>query len=258
MDWSPMFIHAVESFEHGLEHYLDGSERSRKFAILHLDQAVELFLKEKVVQIGKSIYKSDGTTLNLHEVFSSLKGLAIPEQPRLEELHDLRNVIQHKGLTPDAVTTQFSVKVTYKFVKRFLGAELNVRIENILSREYRALMEGQPLLFEQNEEVVSAFKKTQNASTPTEKIILGYTALSRAVDILAESDTAKASFRHTLRVTAKGFGAHGKDINPLLDTVMRLRNQVVHTDYQPTESDAQDFLKAVRRLLEMIGCIFGD
>ena len=39
-----MFVHASESFEHGLEHYLDGAERSRKFAILHIDQAIELFL----------------------------------------------------------------------------------------------------------------------------------------------------------------------------------------------------------------------
>ena len=72
MKQSPMFLHAVESFEHGLQHHLDGTTKSRKFALLHIDQAIELFLKEKVVRLGKSIYKSDGTTLNLHEVFKSL------------------------------------------------------------------------------------------------------------------------------------------------------------------------------------------
>jgi hypothetical protein len=73
-----MFQHAVESFEHGLEHYLDGSQKGRKFALLHIDQAIELLLKEKVVQIGKSIYKSDGTTLSLHETFSSLRDMKLP------------------------------------------------------------------------------------------------------------------------------------------------------------------------------------
>lgn len=51
---SPMFRHAIESFEHGLEHFLDGTDRSRKFALLHIDHAIELMLKEKCVQLGKS------------------------------------------------------------------------------------------------------------------------------------------------------------------------------------------------------------
>ena len=46
--------------------------------MLHIDQAIELLLKEKVVQIGKSIYKSDGTTLSLHETFSSLRDMKLP------------------------------------------------------------------------------------------------------------------------------------------------------------------------------------
>ena len=114
---SPMLHHAFESFEHGLQHYIDGTEQSRKFALLHLDQAVELFLKEKIVRLGKSIYKTDGTTLTLHESFSSLKTLNIPERPRLEEVHDLRNTVQHKGLTPDHSSTEFYVKIVYEFVK---------------------------------------------------------------------------------------------------------------------------------------------
>lgn len=145
MNQSPMFKHAIESFEHGLEHYLDGSDKSRKFAFLHIDQAIELFLKEKVVQIGKSIYKSDGNTLGIHETFNSLKALSIPEQPRLEELHDLRNTIQHKGLTPDVGSTHFYIEIAYNFVKRFLNSELGSVPEDILSKKHMAFMEGQPL-----------------------------------------------------------------------------------------------------------------
>jgi hypothetical protein len=97
---SPIFKHAIESFEHGLEHYLDGTEKSRKFGLLHIDHAIELLLKERCVRLGKSIYKNDGTTLTIHETFRSLSNsnVSVPEQPRLEELHDLRNTIQHKGL----------------------------------------------------------------------------------------------------------------------------------------------------------------
>jgi hypothetical protein len=256
MNQSPMFKHAVESFEHGLEHYLDGSEKSRKFALLHIDQAIELFLKEKVVQIGKTIYKNDGNTLNLHEAFRSLKNLDIPERPRLEELHDLRNVIQHKGLTPDAGSTQFYVEVAYYFAKRFLNEELDTPLEQILTREYRALLEGQPLLFEKTDEVILAFENALDAETPTQKIISGFTALNRAVDILSNGKTGKVFFRRILRNAAKSFGGKSSDIRPYLGNVMRLRNQVVHSAYQPTDSDADDFLNAIRTILEMIGCEF--
>ena len=36
---SPMLRHAFESFEHGLLHYLEGTELGRKFALLHIDHA---------------------------------------------------------------------------------------------------------------------------------------------------------------------------------------------------------------------------
>lgn len=256
MNQSPMFKHAVESFEHGLEHYLDGSEKSRKFALLHIDQAIELFLKEKVVQVGKTIYKNDGNTLNLHETFRSLQDLDILERPRLEELHDLRNVIQHKGLTPDAGSTQFYVEVAYYFVKRFLNEELDTPLELILTREHRALLEGQPLLFEKTDEVILAFNNALGAETPTQKIISGFTALNRAVDILSDGKTGKILFRRTLRHAASSLGSTPSDIRPQLDTIFRLRNQIVHSDYQPTDSDADDFLSATRTILEIIGCKF--
>ena len=111
--------------------------------MLHVDQSVELFLKERCIQLGKSIYKSHGTTLIIHETFRSLeKEIEIPERPRLEELHDLRNTVQHKGLTPDASTTDFYIRVGYDFAKRFLETELSLPIADVLSRQHRALMEG--------------------------------------------------------------------------------------------------------------------
>jgi hypothetical protein len=251
-----MFQHAIESFEHGLEHYLDGSTKSRKFALLHIDHAIELLLKEKVVQQGKTIYKSNGTTLNLHEAFGSLKSVEIPERPRLEELHDLRNVIQHKGLTPDSGSTQFYVEVAYNFVRRFLEEELSTPIEQVLSREHRAFLEGQPLLLEKTDEVVAAFKEAQIAEDPSQRILMGYTALNRAVDILGDPTTGKVLFRRTLRNAAKSLGFSPAVVDPHLNVVMRLRNQVVHSAYEPSEDDADDYIKAVKAILEMIGCEF--
>lgn len=246
-----MFVHAAESFEHGLEHYLDGSVRSRKFSILHVDHAVELFLKEKTVQTGKSIYKTDGTTLNLHETFSSLKPLKIPEQPRLEELHDLRNTIQHKGLVPDAGSTQFYVEVAYAFVKRFLTDELLVDFASVFPAKYRALMEGQQL--PGSEQVMTAFSEARAAKSPSEKILMGYTALARAAALVDDPKLGKPGFRRAFRQAAHDKGIAIEPVRDLLDSIMSMRNQVVHSAYNPTAEDATKFLAAANELLKLTG-----
>lgn len=256
MSQSPMYRHAGESFEHGLEHFSDGSVKGRKFALLHLDQSIELFLKEKAVQIGKSIYKNDGTTLNLHEVFRSLKDVDIPEQPRLEELHDLRNTIQHKGLTPDSGSTEFYVQIAYEFVKRFLKEELNSSVDEILPKDILSLMETQPIQKEESEKVAAAYDAAKLSETPQERIIAGYTALGRLVSILGDSQSGKVSFRRTLRIAAQRQGNSYNDLKPYLKTIMMIRNQVVHSAYDPTEDDAEAFLSAVKKAMGLAGCEF--
>lgn len=251
MNQSPMFKHAIESFEHGLEHYLDGSDKSRKFAFLHIDQAIELFLKEKVVQIGRSIYKSDGTTLGIHETFNSLKAISIPEQPRLEELHDLRNTIQHKGLTPDIGSTHFYMEIAYNFVKRFLGDELSTVPTDILSKKHIALMEGQPL--DGIDQVIEALERAKQAEDASGKIIMGYTALIQAVQLLGDPSLGRVGVRRTLREAARYNGVDREKLDPYLHVVLSTRNQVTQSNYQPTDLDALNYLEAVSTIIKMIG-----
>ena len=107
---SPMLKHAIESFEHGLQHFLEDTEISRKFALLHVDHAIELMIKEKIVQQGMSIYKGEGKTIGFFEALGKFDETRVPERPRIEELRDFRNTVQHKGLTPDYYTTEFYVR----------------------------------------------------------------------------------------------------------------------------------------------------
>lgn len=253
MNQSPMFKHAIESFEHGLEHYFDGSDKSRKFAFLHIDQAIELFLKEKVVQIGKSIYKSDGNTLGIHETFNSLKALSIPEQPRLEELHDLRNTIQHKGLTPDVGSTHFYIEIAYNFVKRFLNSELGSAPEDILSKKHMALMEGQPL--DGVDQVMEALDRAKQTGDPAGQIIMGYTALIQAVQLLGDPSLGRVGVRRTLREAARNNGVEREKLDPYLHVVLSTRHQVTQSNYQPTDLDAANYLEAVTKIIRMIGVI---
>lgn len=258
MKQSPMLQHAIESFAHGLEHFLDGTERSRKFALLHIDQSVELFLKEKCIQLGKSIYKSDGTTLTLHESFRSLgKEIELPERPRLEELHDLRNTVPHKGLTPDAGTTDFYIHVGYDFAKRFLEKELSLPIADVLSRQHRALMEG-PEAPQAAPEFESALMAALAAPTPAATITAGYTVLSRAAQLLGDPKASRILFRQTLRGEAMSRGVEKGEIDRALETILVLRGQALHGGYEPSRSEALMYLRTVVVVLRMLGYAVSD
>jgi hypothetical protein len=109
-----------------------------KFAILHVDQCIELLLKEKVRASGRSIYKNPKETISVHGAHEILRELAVavPEKPDLEMLHEERNNIQHKYATISAEDAAFHIDKGMRFIKRFLNDELSVQIEDHVPREY--------------------------------------------------------------------------------------------------------------------------
>ena len=137
---SPLLRSAFEVLEHSLYHYFR-SETSldRKFAVLHLDQGVELLLKERVRKFGTSIYlKNKKETISTWEAFEILanKGCNIPERADLELLHDDRNEIQHRYSTPSPEAAVFHMENALKFVDRFVKDEFGMDIRSVLSVEY--------------------------------------------------------------------------------------------------------------------------
>lgn len=137
---SPLFRSAVEVLEHGLWHYFRSTTTAdMKFAILHVDQAIELFLKEKVRSAGKSIYKNPKETISIWGAYDILEkelGCKIPEKPDLELLHEERNSIQHKYANPNPDDTAFHMEKALQFLKRFMKDELGANIADHLSSDY--------------------------------------------------------------------------------------------------------------------------
>ena len=138
--FSPIFRSAVEVLEHGLWHYFrSNTTTDMKFAILHVDQAIELFLKEKVRSAGKSIYKNPKETISIwgsYDVLEKEIGCKIPEKPDLELLHEERNNIQHKYANPDPEDTAFHMEKALQFQKRFLKDELKTDIADHIPLDY--------------------------------------------------------------------------------------------------------------------------
>ncbi len=132
---SPLVRSSLDSLFHALEHNKLDSERDRRFTILHLDQAVELILKEKVKVIGKTIYKKDKTSISLYETKDILEKhtppILISEWPNIDDLHQLRNDVEHMGRTPSTSENKFYADRTEKFMKRFCKDELDLDISQV-------------------------------------------------------------------------------------------------------------------------------
>ena len=136
---SPLLRSAFEVLEHGLWHFLrSDTSTDMKFALLHVDQAIELFLKERVRAGGKSIYKNPKETISIwgaYEILEKELNCKFPEKPDLELLHEERNNIQHKYSNPSPDDTAFHIDRAMKFISRFTKDELKLNIEEHIPSE---------------------------------------------------------------------------------------------------------------------------
>lgn len=137
---SPLLRSAFEVLNHGLWHFFRSENTTdMKFALLHVDQAVELLLKERVRAGGKSIYKNPKETISIWGAYDTLTKelhVAIPERPDLELLHEERNSIQHKYANPSPEDAAFHVEKAMHFIKRFVKDELGLDITQFVPAEY--------------------------------------------------------------------------------------------------------------------------
>lgn len=134
---SPLLRSAIEVLDHGLWHLLrSDTALDMKFAVMHVDQAVELLLKERVRTGRKSIYKRGGKeTISIWAAYDLLEeiGCQIPEKADLEILHEERNGIQHKHSNPDPDTAFFLIETALEFIDRFLRDEMELELSDFVS-----------------------------------------------------------------------------------------------------------------------------
>ena len=134
-DKSPLFVSAAELLAHATELYTQGNERKYKFVILHLANAVELILKDCLIDKGISIYiPKKPQTIGIWDSFEKLQkvGVDVLERPVIELLIDDRNTIQHRFGFPDAETVYFYLLQVVAFFERFLDEEYDVNVTDVL------------------------------------------------------------------------------------------------------------------------------
>jgi hypothetical protein len=147
MPISPMLKFALDSFEEAVEQYKKGTDKGRRYSVLHCDHTIELVLKDRLRRAGVSIYKKNSNqTIEYHDMLNALinnHGVRIAEYPDLRMIHDERNRIQHTGATISDIQTRFYLNQTYQFIKRFLTDEMQLDLYDHIDRDYYNIFKTQ-------------------------------------------------------------------------------------------------------------------
>lgn len=237
-DDSPLFVSAVELLAHSTELYTQGNERKHKFVVLHLANAIELILKDRLVDEGVSIYQSNKpSTLTIWQTFKKLEGVGIkiPEQPVIELLIDDRNAIQHRFGFPDAQTVYFYLKRVIAFFKRFLDEEYGVDLSDTL-RQYLVTEDLAVLGLAEEEAAYAQLDKLFELS-PKAAVLQAYSILEeRFFESLGRYHAGtratpfwrSPAFRHLLDDLALD-GFISQDTARDFDLLRQTRNRAAHT-----------------------------
>ena len=213
---SPMLQMALDLLVHGLQHFINGDPLDHRLTILHLDQSVELTLKERARVGGRQIMRPGGKeSISIIEAYKHLDelGVLIFERANLDLLHEQRNQIQHLFASPDGNTTRFHLDNTLFFMARFLSDEFALRLLDYIPDELLAHdklrhiedMEKLRLLYESAETSYRSGKHTEGISSLVAAVDWTVQLLSerRQIEIVGSSTADLVSGADAKRVFSR-------------------------------------------------------
>ncbi len=246
------------------------NEKKLRFSILHADNSVELILKELVRYKKTSIYEKNGKTIDFYKalgILTNKHGVPIPERSDLELVHDMRNLIQHKGanVTPDE--TEFYLSTVFYFLERIIKDELNLDISRLIDKRFYNLFRKsgtknlKPAKKDSQKKTKKKPSKTfkkrttkkTKSSTYEKSLVNNYNVVqyTNQLDNLArqavllknalpEKELAKLV---DIVKPLSNLKIVDKSVIESYKAVHDLRNRLVHTDYLPNEKEFKKFQK---------------
>ena len=261
---SPLFQSAMELLGHSFSHFNDSKELDRKLVILHLANAVELILKDLVLDSGESIYKSPKETITIHGCISTLqnKGISIPYLNKVELLIDERNALQHRFGSPNELTAIFYMNIAQAFFKDILKDHYNQDYEELVAqfvdpKELHAFRMREP----NDDAELENLKKLANvhplgallsAMTYFEKKIIDF-----SVSIGLEEDLRRRPYWSMMsHRSLEQFGVGiPSDLNEEMDETRRLRNLTAHGRKEPTKDEVSKAIDSIEKFEQFLSTI---
>lgn len=260
-DSSPLFISAAELLIHSVELFKQVDERKYKFIILHLANAVELILQDRLIDAGKSIYESTKpVTISIWKALDTLDKLRIkiPERPVIDLLIEDQNTIQHRLGYPELKTVYSYLDTVIAFFKRFFREEYGVELAEILQEmkvpqgdlQLFGVLEGQrnesvflEKLFELSPEsaILQAFKFIESKFSELSFIQEGYLELKTRKPVLL-APQRNPDFEQLLDGLVEGKFLSRKLVKQL-DVLQAARNYAVY--HAASGDDAPDWAEAL-------------
>lgn len=243
-DKSPLFISSLELIAHATDLFAQKNEKKYKFVILHLANAIELILKDWVIDQGLSIYQGNSQTINIWECFKKLesKNIAIPEKSVIELLIDDRNTIQHRFGYPNSESVYYYLDQVVAFFQRFLndhyGVKLSEALGNHLSKENLQLL---GLVENEQEQLAKLY-----ALSPDAAIVQAYNQIEKLASemIFPDSNPAIQSRPHLMLWQLPAFdklmiyleenGFVSKGVTKRFSMLRDMRNRAAHSAFADT------------------------
>ena len=253
---SPLFQSAMELLGHSYSHFNGDKEIDRKLVILHLANAVELILKDLVLDLGESIYKGPKETITIHGCIKTIveKGEEIPFLNKIELLIDERNALQHRFGSPNELTAIFYMNIAQDFFKEVLSRHYDQDLEEVMSQfadptDFDLMIMGKTTSDNELDQLKKLSKvhplgALLSVMTYFErKIISFYEVVGVDEDYRRRPAWAIISHRSLERFSL----SIPHDLRKKLDETRRLRNLAAHGRREPSK---QDVLKAINAISE--------
>ena len=261
---SPLFQSAMELFGHSFSHFNASKELDRKLVILHLANAVELILKDLVLDTGTSIYKGPKETITIHGAIKALKeqSIPVPFLNKIELLIDERNALQHRFGSPNELTTIFYMNIAQDFFQEILRDRYDQDYDEIVSqfveaKELAAFQMREP----SGEAELENLRKLSNVH-PLGAILSAISYFEQAIlnfgDKMGVKDEfLRRSFMSGLsHRTLEQYGVViPTSLREKLDETRRLRNAAAHGRREPSKHEVNEVISTIEEFEKFLGSI---
>lgn len=251
---SPLFQSAMELLGHSFSHFNSSKELDRKLVILHLANAIELILKDLVLDSGESIYKGPKETITIHGCFKTLedKKIKVPYLNKLELLIDERNALQHRFGSPNELTTIFYMNIAQDFFREVLGHHYDQKYDEVISqfaeaKELAAFRMREPA----DDTELDNLKKLANVHS-LGALLSAMTYLEKLTVSFGESIGMDDELRRRPpwhMMSPRFLERFGVEFPPelaeKLDNTRRLRNLAAHGRSEPSKKDVSSAIEAI-------------